>query len=225
MSLLRIDNEIVDESVQIKEGETLSLNWATFENGKPCKLEVKVFKNAIFNMAFADFGSWDGQAQITVELMEEGAEFNFHCASLSSVNQNKTIRVDCIHRSPRTHSLISNYGIASDDAQIHFEGSSHILRGSIGSYTRQEAKAILFDALSQGYCSPVLKIDENDIEASHAASVGRVNDDHLFYMLSRGLSKEEARKIIIMGYLKPIAAYFDEDEMKERIANAIEERI
>ena len=95
----------------------------------------------------------------------------------------------------------------------------------MGTTTRQEAKAILFDELSQGYCSPVLKIDENEVAASHAASVGRVNDDHLFYLLSRGLSKTEARKIITLGYLKPIVSYFEEEEMRNRLLSTIEEKL
>ena len=222
MNLLRIDKKIVDERIEIPAGETGIMNLVTFDTGSPCKIEIKLNRGSLFNMAFADLGNWEGTLQVDVDLAEEGAEFVFHCASVSSVNEKKRVEVNVTHNAPRTKSLVSSYGIAADNSQIRFEGCSHIVKGAVGSSTRQEAKAILFDPLSQGFCSPVLKIDENDIEASHAASVGKVNEDHLFYLRSRGLTLEEARRLIVLGYLKPITAYFFDESIKERIVESVE---
>ncbi len=90
------------------------------------------------------------------------------------------------------------------------------------SKTRQEAKIIVFDEKCRGKASPVLNISENDVEASHGAAVGKLNEMHLFYLMSRGLSKEEAKRLITLGYLKPIENRFEEDTIKERINQAIE---
>lgn len=225
MELLRTDKEIVDENIVVKEGDSLDLNIVSLTQGKPCKILAVLENNASFNVAFADLGSWEGNVQIDVYLNGENASFNFHCASYSSVNENKRFEVNAHHKTKSTKSLISCYGIASDQAVIRFEGASLIERGCVHSSTRQEAKAILFDRYSQGHCSPVLKIEENEIEASHAASVGRVNDDHLFYLTSRGLTKDEAKRLIVLGYLKPIVDYFHDEKIKEDILKRIEERV
>ena len=225
MSILKIDNEIVNDSVVVNPGESKVYNLATFVGLKPCKIEVNLCENAIFEMNFADFGAWSGELKVILNMVGEGGVFNFRCASYSSVNDKKRISVDVNHLSPRGKSLVSCYGIASGKSEIHFEGCSYIQKGSVSTSTRQEAKAILFDELSQGYCSPVLKIDENEVTASHAASVGRVNDDHLFYLLSRGLSITEARKIITLGYLKPIVRHFEGEEMQNRLLETIEEKL
>ena len=225
MALIRIDNQIVDENFVVREGEKLSLNIVTLESGKPCKISAVLENNASFAVAFADFGSWTGEVIIDVYLNGENANFYFHCASYCSVNENKRFEVNAFHKGRAGKSLVSCYGIAADHGVIRFEGASKIEKESIGSSTRQEAKAILFDRYSQGFCSPVLKIEENEIEASHAASVGRVNDDHLFYLTSRGLTKEEAKKLIVLGYLKPIVNYVDDESIKESIVKRIEERV
>ena len=225
MSILRIDKEIVNDSLTVNPGESLVYNLATFEGLNPCKIEVNLCENSVFEMNLADFGHWTGVLKVVVNMQGEGGVFRFRCASYSSVNEKKHVSVDVNHLAPNGDSLVSCYGIASDKSEIHFEGSSFIQKGSVSTKTRQEAKAILFDALSQGYCSPVLKIDENDVSASHAASVGRVNDDHLFYLLSRGLTVLEARKLITLGYMKPVVAHFEGEEMKNRLLEAIEERI
>ncbi len=84
---------------------------------------------------------------------------------------------------------------------------------------------MVFDEACKGIAKPILKIDENDIEASHAAVVGRINEDHLFYLTSRGLTEAEAKELITLGYLKPILNGFDDEEMKEEISKLIEERM
>ena len=74
---------------------------------------------------------------------------------------------------------------------------------------------MVFDEKSTGIAKPILKIDENSIEASHAAVVGKINDEHLFYLVSRGLSEAEAKELITLGYLKPILKGFQDEEVAE----------
>ena len=84
---------------------------------------------------------------------------------------------------------------------------------------------MVFDKLSNGIAKPILKIDENDIEASHAAVVGKINDEHLFYLTSRGLTESAAKELITFGYLKPIMNGFVDEEIREDISSLIEERM
>ena len=84
---------------------------------------------------------------------------------------------------------------------------------------------MVFDEASSAIAKPILKIDENDIEASHAAVVGKINDEHLFYMTSRGLSEAEAKELITFGYLKPILAGFNDDNTRAYISSLIERRM
>ena len=87
---------------------------------------------------------------------------------------------------------------------------------------RVQIKIIVFDEEASGVASPILKIDENDVKASHGAVVGQLNNDHMFYLMSRGLTQDEARMIITLGYLKPVSAQFNE-EIQLNIENAIKE--
>ena len=84
---------------------------------------------------------------------------------------------------------------------------------------------MVFDKASNAVAKPILQIDENDIEASHAAIVGKINDEHLFYLTSRGLTDAEAKELITFGYLKPILNGFDEENIKEEITELIEGRM
>ena len=84
---------------------------------------------------------------------------------------------------------------------------------------------MVFDEASNAIAKPILKIDENDIEASHAAVVGKINDEHLFYLTSRGISEADAKQLITLGYLKPILAGFNDEETRNYISSLIERRM
>ena len=84
---------------------------------------------------------------------------------------------------------------------------------------------MVFDKDNKAIAKPILKIDENEVEANHAAVVGKINDEHLFYLTSRGLSETEAKELITLGYLKPILLGFKEEETKNHISSLIEGRM
>ena len=141
---------------------------------------------------------------------------------MSDKDSRKVFDTSVWHMVGHTSGSMSNYGICRDESRLTFTGVSEIKKGAKGSSTRQAAKIIVFDPLCDGKCSPILNIDENDVTASHAAIVGKLNEDHLFYLMSRGLTMDESKRLITLGYLKPIETYFQSLSLKEKIDNAIE---
>ena len=202
--------------------EPTKLNLAFFETFPSLDLSIKVHSGVSLVAALGDFSTGEGKLSVKVDL-EEGASLEWHLAAVASSNDKKIFDISAFHLARESKAVVSNYGIAKNGGRLTFAGVSKIERGAKGSDTRQEAKIIVFDSGSDGKCSPILKIDENDVNASHGASVGRLNDDHLYYLLSRGLPEEEARRLITMGYLKPVLAYFDDETLKGQLEQAIEE--
>ena len=222
--ILLLDEHIQSATYRVKEGEHLSLRCASFKLAKDCKIEVFVENNASFEGVFADFSNSSFHANVTVYLQGEGSSASLRTACLSKGDNRKTYDVSIVHQAPHTDGLVDCYGICEGKSRLIFTGVSKIDNGAYESNTRQSAKIIVFDPECLGRCSPILKIDENNVKASHAAVVGKLNDDHLFYLLSRGLDMAQARKLITQGYLMPIASYFDEAE-KARIMEAIESEL
>ena len=158
-------------------------------------------------------------------LLESDSTLNWHLSSLAASQDNKTFDISVNHIAPRTYARMDNYGVCKDAAKLVFSGISTINNGSRRSKTHQNSKIMVFDSLSDGIAKPILKIDENDIEASHAAVVGKINDEHLFYLTSRGLTEADAKQLITFGYLKPIMNGFMEEEIKGEISDLIERRM
>ena len=213
----------LDEIIVENEGMS-PLVFAFFEEASDREIRIRIKGNASVKIALADFSQGKAETRVVIDLDEPGASAEFHAAVLSAGDDRKTLLANCFHHAHHTQGLIESYGIAEGNSHLSFLGKSDISRGAYGSKTRQSAKIIVFDEHCVAQASPVLCIDENDVQASHAAVVGKLNEEHIYYLLSRGLSLADARRLISLGYLKPIEAFF-EGETKTRIEEAIEKGV
>ncbi len=220
---LYLDSYPEELTIDIPADSTYRLNLACFEKiPAKTKITINVHENATFIGAMADFTGESCLFNLVVNLLGEGSVAEWHLASLSFKNSKKVYETSVNHLARHTEALMSNYGIARESSKITFTGVSAIANGAEKAKTRQEAKIIVFDPDADGLASPFLKISDNDVIASHAAIVGKLNEEHLFYLESRGLSEEEAKRLIALGYLKPIENYFVDEKVIGHIDSIIE---
>lgn len=211
--------------LDVEKDSDVKVSFLAKTNVDNVKINANLNENAEINVYFADFSQEKSKAKIEINLNKKGARANWHLASLSANKDNKEFDVSIYHNAEQTFGRSDNYGVCKDDAKLVFSGVSSIIKKSIKSKTSQTAKIMVFDEASNAIAKPILKIDENDIEANHAAIVGKISDEHIFYLTSRGLTEADAKRLITFGYLKPILNGFDEEETKEEISNLIEGRM
>lgn len=212
----------IDVKIDILDEAYLQVSFLDYQETKNLKITANVGYKSTFSAYFADFIVGKAIGNISVNLNKEYATCDWHLASLSLNNDNKEFDVSVYHNAINTYAQMDNYGVCRDSGRLIFSGICHIINGSHGSKAHQNAKIMVFDEQSNGVAKPILKIDENDIEASHAAIVGKINDEHIFYLTSRGLTEDEAKRIITLGYLKPILNGFTDDESRNTIERLIE---
>ena len=218
--------ELVDASeifIELKNA-SLDLKLAYFSNFNNISINGEINENAKLNVVFVDYSETNLNCKVNINLNEIEATCDWKLAALANASFNKKYDISFIHNTKNTTATMNNYGVSKDKANIVFTGVNHIKEHCPKCVTRQNAKIILFDELSRGSASPVLKIDENDVVASHGAVVGQISDEHMFYLMSRGLSKKDARELIIKGYLSPFTNNFSSNT-QERIAKSIKEAI
>ena len=204
------EHEIV---IEVKDNSILHLSLLADSNVKNLNLVANLGLNSKLVVFYADFSLDVNKTNVAINLNKENAEATWKLASLSSKTDRKEIVVSVFHNAPSTFARVDNYGVTKDTSKLLFAGTSHILNGMSKSKTQQNAKIMVFDNECIATCKPILKIDENDIEASHAAAVGKISDDHIFYLTSRGLTLEESKMIITLGYLKPIFKGFNDEDV------------
>jgi len=216
-------NETIE--IEVKENASLFFSTLASQNLSGATINVDIYRDATFTGYLADFSNGEEKVKVVINLKESGARCEWHLASLSSKDDRKEFDVSFFHLAPNTYAKMDNYGVCKDEAKLVFSGVGSIIKGSYASKTHQNAKIMIFDENCDAVAKPILKIDENDIEASHAAVVGKINDEHLFYLKSRGLSENIAKELITYGYLKPITKGFSDEKVKEEILKLIQEKI
>ena len=203
----------------------LTFNLASFEEDFSNEVTVNMDENSEFQGAFADFSHGKSGFKLTTNLFGSEARAHWHLATLTKENDKKDFDISFFHHARNTYAKMENYGVCEDSSSLSFFGSSRILKGAKESATHQSAKIMVFDQKCSAKASPTLCIDENDVLASHAAVVGQINEDHIFYLTSRGIEEKEAKKLITLGYLTPILKYFKSEEVVDLIKNQIETRV
>lgn len=219
---LKENNENIH--VTLKENSYLNLGLINFTKGQKNKIQIDVFKNSAIEIYLADFSLGHTNLEININLKEEKAKSTLKLATLSRNDDQKKFDVYFNHLAPLTYGEMDNYGVARHQSKIVFGGANEIIKGSVNSATHQTAKIIVFDQKASGIAHPSLNIYENEVKASHAAVVGKLSEEHLFYLMSRGLNEEEAKKLITYGYLMPIAQHFTQIDLKVQITKSIEEQ-
>jgi Fe-S cluster assembly scaffold protein SufB len=212
---LKIDVDVADH-VQGK------IQFAMFGSNKNLHWHASVGANVNLEAAIADFTQGKGKVFVTFEMLGRDSNIEWRTAALSSHQDRKFYAINFTHKNFNTYANMTNYGVTEGNSTLQFTGTGHILNGAKFSKTHQAAKIMVFDAACLGRADPVLKIDENEVEASHAATVGRVNEDHLYYLQTRGLSKNEAKRLITLGYLQPIIQYFTDNSIQDTLSAQIQ---
>ncbi|OAQ52167.1 FeS assembly protein SufB [Natrinema mahii] len=108
------------------------------------------------------------------------------------------------HNAPDTSSTIESKSISKDGGRTNYRGLVHIADGAENSSTAVECDALMFDNESTSDTMPYMEIEESKVDVAHEATVGKIGDEDIFYLQSRGLDDDDAKKMIVAGFIEPI---------------------
>jgi Fe-S cluster assembly protein SufB len=110
-----------------------------------------------------------------------------------------------VHAAPYTSSTIISKSVARGGGRTSYRGLVQVQEGAHHSKSTVKCDALLIDTISRSDTYPYVDVREDDVEMGHEATVSRVSDDQLFYLMSRGLGEDEAMAMIVRGFIEPIA--------------------
>lgn len=186
-------------------------------------------------------GSADADASINwaLGLMNEGSQIidnttnlngDRSTSALKSVvvgtgDQKINLTSKIVQYGKETDGYILKHGVMKENASSVFNGIGYIKHGGTKSIANQESRVLMLSENARGDANPILLIDEDDVEAGHAASVGRVDPEQLYYLMSRGISRAEAERLVIHGFLDPVVRELPIDDVKRQLREVIERKV
>lgn len=159
------------------------------------------------------------------DLIGAGAHADVKVVAISTGNQIQGIDTRVTNYGKHSIGQILQHGVILSRSTLTFNGIGHIIKGAKGANAQQESRVLMLSTKARGDANPILLIDENDVQAGHAASVGRVNQEQLYYLMSRGLHKEEAERLVIRGFLGPVLTAIPAADVRERLIETIEGKL
>ncbi|MEJ2313163.1 MAG: Fe-S cluster assembly protein SufB [Gemmatimonadales bacterium] len=138
-------------------------------------------------------------------LVGEGAHGSILSIAYSGDNQHQDTGGKVIHAAPNTTSQITSKSISKGTGRSSYRGMCKVYDGAVGARSNVECDALLLDETSRTDTYPYIEIDENRSTIGHEATVSKVGEEQLFYLMSRGISEEEAMAMVVRGFIEPIA--------------------
>ena len=158
--------------------------------------------------------SGSGEISVNAKLIGRGAKLNLIAAFFLANKDEVTFDVNIEHAAPDTNSDTLIKSVLTDRSIGKFYGMIKIKKGAKNTNTYFREDVLLLSDTAKAEAIPSLEIDENEVKAGHASTVGPVDPEQLFYLQSRGINLKEAKSHVVRGFLYPVSEKLPEKEKK-----------
>ena len=193
--------------VVVKEGGrcryTTIQNWSNNVFNLVTK-RAAAYKNATMEWVDGNLGSNLTMKYPAVWLMEEGAHGEVLSIAFANEGQHLDAGAKMVHAAPNTSSLITSKSISKGGGRSAYRGLVRVENDARQAKSFVRCDALILDEDSRSDTYPYMEIEESDVDLGHEATVSKVGEEQLFYLMSRGLSEEEATAMIVAGFIEPI---------------------
>ncbi len=193
--------------IVVKEGArvqyTTLQNWSSNVYNLVTK-RAHAYKNAEMFWLDCNIGSKVTMKYPAVYLMEEGAKGEIQSLAFSGKGQHQDAGAKIYHMAPKTNSKIVSKSVSKDGGRGTYRGIVKVNKGASDIKCHVACDALLLDETSRSDTYPTMEINEEDVAIAHEATVAKIGEDQMFYLMSRGLSEQEAASTIVNGFAKPI---------------------
>lgn len=178
-------------------------NWSRNTYNLNTKRAV-VERNGIVEWVSGNLGSGVTMLYPCSVLKGENAKADHVSIAFAGKKQNQDVGSKIYHLAPNTTSTVKSKSISKDGGLTTYRGLLNVAKGAIGSKAKVVCDALMIDNISKSDTVPFTEIKEQDVEIAHEATVGKISEDHLFYLMSRGLSEDQATQMVVSGFIEPI---------------------
>ncbi|WP_049980952.1 Fe-S cluster assembly protein SufB [Halolamina rubra] len=195
--------------VEVYVGEDAHVQYSTVQNWSKntYNLNTKralVEQNGRMEWISGSMGSKATMLYPSTVLKGRGASDNHITIAFAGEGQDIDTGAKVYHNAPNTKSTIESKSISKDGGRTNYRGLVHIADGAENSSTAVECDALMFDNESTSDTMPYMEINESKVDVAHEATVGKIGDEDIFYLQTRGLDDDDAKQMIVSGFIEPI---------------------
>ena len=164
-------------------------------------------------------------ADFDSDLVGDGSHANLKVVAASSGRQVQGIDTRVTNYGRNSVGHILQHGVILERGTLTFNGIGHIVKGAKGADAQQESRVLMLSDKARSDANPILLIDENDVTAGHAASIGQMDPEDMYYLMSRGLDKDTAERLVIRGFLGTVITEVPVKEVREEMIAVLDKKL
>lgn len=196
--------------VELFVGKNAKLRYSTIENWSKNMYNLntkraQVAEGGTIEWVSGSFGSHVSCLYPMSILKGRGARMEFTGITFAGEGQNLDTGAKVVHAAPETTSYMNTRSISKSGGVSTFRSSVVVAKGAAGSKAAVSCQSLMLDGISRSDTVPAMDIRTKDADIGHEAKIGRISDEAVFYLMSRGLSEEEARAMIVSGFADSVA--------------------
>lgn len=195
--------------VELFVKEDATLRYSTIENWSRnmYNLNTKravVDKNGTIEWVSGSFGSKVSMLYPMSILRGEGARSEFTGITFAAKGQHLDTGTKVVHAAPHTTSTVNSKSISKDGGYAFYRGLLKVAKDAYGCKSTVSCESLMLDNDSKSDTLPIIELNNDNIDIGHEAKIGRISDEAIFYLMSRGIGEEEAKAMIVRGFVEPI---------------------
>ena len=182
----------------------------------------KLDNDAMIDWAIGVMNEGNVVADFDSDLYGKGSHADMKVVALSSGKQVQGIDTRVTNYGCNSIGNILQHGVILEKGTLSFNGIGHIIKGAKGADAQQESRVLMLSDQARSDANPILLIDENDVTAGHAASIGQVDPEDMYYLMSRGLDKATAERLVVRGFLGSVIVEIPVKEVRDEMIENID---
>ena len=196
--------------VELFVEEGARLRYSTIENWSKNMFNLNtkravVEKDGKIEWVSGSFGSHISYLYPMSILKGENSKMEYTGITFAGKGQNLDTGVKVVHRAPNTSSVMNSKSISKDGGASTFRSAVRVAASAAHSKSAVSCESLMLDDKSRSDTIPIMDIRNDEVDIGHEAKIGRISDDTIFYLMSRGISEADARAMIVSGFAEPIA--------------------
>jgi Fe-S cluster assembly protein SufD len=187
--------------------------------------KATVESDAQVEWILASLGAKMSKDNTTTILKGVGSQVRNLAILMGTADQHHDVGIAIDHQGEHTHSDIMAKSVGADTARVIYRAGTHIGHTARYATAYQKGNTLLLDSTARGDAIPALTIDVDEVQASHAATIGQVDENQLFYLMSRGLTRQEAVRMVALGFVDPILQRLPSEELRTHLSKSIDRKM
>jgi len=181
--------------------------------------------NATINWSLAVMNDGNIICDFDSDLKGDGSHAELKAVGISMGKQIQGVDTRVTNYGRNSIGHILQHGVILEKGTLTFNGIGHIIKGAKGADAQQESRVLMLSDQARSDANPILLIDENDVTAGHAASIGQVDPEDMYYLMSRGLDEVTAKRLVIRGFLGSVVSNIPLKSVRDEFVATIDRKL